>query len=414
MSVRSYLIALLVVLSVFRAAPARADDRDDAKREFAAGQAADKAKDWQGALEHYLAAYDKLPHPFALYNIGNDYEQLGNLREAAHYYQRYVEASPDSADRERVTRLLGELRLRPAKLVVRSIPGGAGVTVDGTAVGPTPYTGTVRGGVHHIGVEQNGLHQEQDVTADYGEPIDVTLRLGGSPGVRGRNNFVPPPTPDGPTGTIMVRGTPGAMVTVDELAAGVTPVAVPVTPGAHQVRVTQFGYQDFDQTAIVTAGMVTEVNAPLQRGSGPNGTGPVIQLGYFVGLDGGADVKGAGALFEFEFGFRISSYEGLFAVGKLGSTTAVDFGLRWNIVKGRFTPFLGAGYTYADGGAGYQLDAGLRYDFARSDTYGFSLLATAGVRFLQDISTTDSMGNVTMSTGTVVPITLSLVATKFR
>jgi PEGA domain len=408
-SARQLLAAIGLVLLL--AWPARADDRDDAKREFAAGQAADKHQDWQGALEHYLAAYEKLAHPFALYNIGNDYEQLNNLREAAHYYQRYVDASPDSADRERVTKLLAELKTRPSKVIIRSIPGGASVSIDDKPAGNAPYTASLRGGVHHVIVEQNGLVQEQDVTVEFGEPQDITLKLAG--GGNNRRNFVPPP-PGGPTGTIMVRGTPsGARVTIDELAAGVTPVAVPVTPGAHQVRVTQFGYQDFDQTAIVTPGMVTEVDAPLQRGSGALGNGPMIQLGYLVGLDGGADVRGAGALVEFEFGFRVSSYEGIIGIGKLGSTTAVDLGIRWNVLSGRFTPFLGAGYTFIDGGAGYELAGGLRLDFARTESYGFSLLATASARFV-DITTTDSTGASISGSGVIVPITLSLIATKFR
>jgi len=75
------------------------DTREEARREFTLGQEADKRKDWAKAIEHYLRANDLVSHPFTMFNIATDYERLGRLREAATWYERYIEATPDEADK---------------------------------------------------------------------------------------------------------------------------------------------------------------------------------------------------------------------------------------------------------------------------------------------------------------------------
>src|SRR5262245_22322812 len=54
-AVRFLVIVSLIAMTVL---PVRADDREDARRAFAAGQAADKRGAWQEAIEHYLRAND--------------------------------------------------------------------------------------------------------------------------------------------------------------------------------------------------------------------------------------------------------------------------------------------------------------------------------------------------------------------
>ena len=167
------------------AAPARADDRaarDEARREFAAGQAADKTGDWQGAIEHYLRAYDRVAHPFTLYNIAADYEHLGRLREAALWYQRYLDASPTATNRDAVQARIAELAARPAPLRVRSPTDRLTVTIDGAPAGVTPLTTSVRGGPHRVVAERDGRRAERTVEAAYGEPLDVELVLRPSTG----------------------------------------------------------------------------------------------------------------------------------------------------------------------------------------------------------------------------------------
>ncbi len=197
MRIGSLVLAVLVV-SGLCARGVRADERDDARAAFAAGEAADRAKDWRGAIEQYLHAYELVPHPFAMFNIATDYERLGQLREASTWYQRYLEAAPTSPDHAKVAQTLGELRTRPGTITVRSLPDGATVSIDGGNVGTTPYTGMIKGGSHRIIVASGTQIEHRDITTEYGDPIDVVVNLGGA------------------SGELVVTSVPeGALVTVD-------------------------------------------------------------------------------------------------------------------------------------------------------------------------------------------------------
>ena len=167
-------LVLVALGTAARADNATLDVREEARREFADGQAADKRKDWAQAIEHYLRANDLVTHPFAMFNIATDYERLGRLREAATWYERYVEATPDEADKAKVQKLLAELVARPGTLTVRSVPDGAQVWVDGGYAGTTPYSGHIKGGAHKVSTRLAGRQpDERDVTVEYGDRKSV-------------------------------------------------------------------------------------------------------------------------------------------------------------------------------------------------------------------------------------------------
>jgi len=374
--------ALLCFLALVAAtAPARADDREDARREFAAGQAADKQKDWQTAIEHYLRANELVPHPFAIYNIATDYERLGKLREAATWYARYLEASPDSPDRDKVQKLMGDLRQRPATITVRSIPDGATVIIDGRPAGPTPFSGPIRGGGHRIAVEKDGQRDEREVSVEYGEPADVQFTLRGA------------------SGTLAVQGVPaGAQVSVDGMPAGAMPVQLIVQPGPHRVRVTEYGYTPYDVAVDVQPNATTPVIAQLQRGGlGTYGALPGLQIAYFAGGAAGADLKGSGALILAELGVTASRYDVSVRVGKGGGGTSVDLLLRWMLAKARIAPFVAFGYSFANGGQGYEAVGGLRFEVAKS----IALLVESGLRYH---ATTTTTGTTDSATSLIVPL----------
>jgi tetratricopeptide (TPR) repeat protein len=102
--------ALVVAVIAASATPAFADIRGLAREEFALGEAADEQRDWRTALEHYLRANDLVSHENAIFNIAREYERLGELRKAARWYERYLEAAPDPPDRERVVAILARLK----------------------------------------------------------------------------------------------------------------------------------------------------------------------------------------------------------------------------------------------------------------------------------------------------------------
>ena len=339
---RPLLCLVAAVLMIARSA--HADDReavrDEARKAFAEGQEADKAEDWETAIEHYLHANELVPHHFALYNIARDYERLGQLREAATWYQRYVEAAPPSPDRDRVGRLIGELKLRPSKLTVTSMPAGARVTIDGKRAGVTPFTAPVKGGDHRVGVELGGQRDERDVTLEFGEPdtVELTLQVGGTGGSTGAV---------GSEGILVVRGQPqNALVTIDEVPAGTLPMSVPIAAGVHRIKVTSYGFSDYETTATVVRGGEMPVNVSLTRAPGSVDPAHAFQVGYMIGFGGGADLRGNGALVLADFGVRFGPGDICVRIGKALGLTAIDLVGRWALTKTRLAPYLGIGWSY--------------------------------------------------------------------
>jgi hypothetical protein len=369
------------------------DTREEARREFTLGQEADKRKDWAKAIEHYLRANDLVSHPFTMFNIATDYERLGRLREAATWYERYIEATPDEADKAKVAKLLRDLSARPGSLTVRSTPNGAQVWVDGGYVGTTPYSGHIKGGPHKVSTRLEGQEaDERDVNIEFGEPVILQVALRGAAGM------------------LVVLGSPqGAMVHVDGMPAGTMPARLQLAPGQHRITVSHYGFSTFETVATVAPGGNTPVKVRLAKALGtfeptppPGGGGQKLDFGYVIGAGGGGDVRGEGELYMVEFGTRVSQYDASIRVGKALDETAVDFIVRYHLTKGPFSPFVGGGYSYITGGFGYQVIGGLRFDISRSPGIGVSIIAESGMRWfsrkteLNDVTATEM--------GTLVPI----------
>ncbi len=405
-------LLFLVVVVVLASGTARADNREEARREFTQGQQADKDKDYQSAIEHYLRAYELVPHHFALYNIATAYERLGQLRESAQWFARYLDEAPQSLVKERreVEKLILELKLRPAKLTVNTYPPGARVLIDGQPVGVTPYTKPIRGGGHRVRVELEGQREERDVVLEYAEPqtIEVTLNVKVRPtsggGVRPPDHVQPiHTTPQSSTsGVLRVTGAPaGALVAIDDQVVGRMGGEFHVEPGRHDLKVTMYGYQTYDQEFSVTTGQATSLEVNLSPGtSAPVPVADRPLFGYYAGGVLGVDMRGEGAQYMGELGYRIFTFDLGVRVGKAASRTTLDVVFRWSVLKAKLTPFVIAGYSasaaVADDGStsgsssgGYLFGGGLRYDVVRSESSAVSLLAESGLRILASPSSTD-------------------------
>lgn len=398
----------LVVIAVVASGTARADNREEARKEFTAGQQADKDKDYQTAIEHYLRAYELVPHHFALYNIATAYERLGQLRESAQWFERYLDEAPQSLVKERreVEKLILELKLRPAKLTVKTTPPGARVLIDNQPVGVTPYTRAIRGGGHRVRVELEGQREERDVVLEYAEPQSIEVTLDVRERVPDRTtggNTTQPTIRTAPqtttSGMLRVTGSPeGALVAIDDQVVGRVGGEFHVEPGTHNLKVTKYGFQAHDQEFTVTTGQSTDVAVELKPGtSQPTTTTPML-FGYYAGGTVGADIRGTGAQYMFEFGYRITVLDIGLRLGKASGKTGLDVVFRWSILKTKLTPFISAGYSAVsssdDSGSssslsGYFVSGGLRYDVVRSDSSAVSILAESGLRFLPTTSMSD-------------------------
>ena len=359
---------------------AHADDREIARTEFAAGQQADKDQDYAGAIEHYMEANRRKPHPFAVYNIAADYERLGQLREAARWYEQYLQTAPSGPERDKVARDLPLLRTKPSSLSVRSIPAGARVRIDNRNAGATPLNITLPGGDHHVVIDRDADHDERDVTLEFGEPNDVLFTLSGTPG------------------TAFVYGSPtGAYVAIDNITIGALPATVQLPAGPHTVRVTASGYSTFETGTNIEPGQTAKVEAHLQRDLGAIDIGtttPRLPLRYALGGVGGVALSSNDPIVLGRLAIQYSQYEAGFTLGLSGKSTEFGVGFRWYILPSVVSPFISIGYSWGGVGFGYDVNAGLRWDVSRG-ALGFAVLASGGIHtYVSSDGTGDASGLV--------------------
>lgn len=137
-------------------------------------------------------------------------------------------------------------------LTVSSTPGGALLSLDGTQLGTTPYTGTVASGDHVLLLALSGYN---DYSATVTVPENGSMR--GSYTLVAASRVSPlAATGVAATGALVVTSDPpGAAVTLDGTAAGTTPLNLTsVSEGDHTVTVSLAGYADQSATITVPAG----------------------------------------------------------------------------------------------------------------------------------------------------------------
>lgn len=136
-----------------------------------------QAHAYEQALANFLEAYDKLPSPKILLNIGSTLRDMGRLADAANTYQRYLGDPATGPERvAEVKKLLLELDQQLTLLTVRVQPKGSELSIDG---GPFITVGSalvarVRPGIHMVRVRKGDAIGEVTVNGFEGEIKDVT------------------------------------------------------------------------------------------------------------------------------------------------------------------------------------------------------------------------------------------------
>lgn len=95
--------------------PALADARTEARAHFKKGMEAIAAGKYEDGIAELEKAYQILPHPNVLYNIGRAYAELGDLERSVEYFKRYLETNPQ--DKEETLAIVRGLegRIKAAK-----------------------------------------------------------------------------------------------------------------------------------------------------------------------------------------------------------------------------------------------------------------------------------------------------------
>lgn len=207
------LLAALLVLFGATARTARADDDSAAQTRFKSAAQAYREARYKEAIDLFLEANRLEPHPELIFNVGQAYEKLGDVPNALRSLRDYLRLAPTAKDRPTVELSIKNLeqRLREKgiqQVSVFSAPAGATVTVDGRAVGATPWTGELAPGRHIVVLKHPGYPdaaKEFVLTSDRSMDLDIALGIpGASAAVRtasidaAAKDAVPPPV-EGPT-----------------------------------------------------------------------------------------------------------------------------------------------------------------------------------------------------------------------
>jgi hypothetical protein len=228
------------------------------------------------------------------------------------YYARYLESSPDGANRREASSWLRKLRgtAQPSakgaqgRLVIAVNVPDAKLLLNGRAVAGLPHAADVAPGKHRVEVTAEGYapyQQEIEVSADETVPVSINLARAAS--------------------RIEVRGLSGSEVLIDGTRVGTLPSpGFFVASGRHWVEVRQRGYYtlrqavdcaaDAPQTVELMASPTTRRTASwVLVGVGAAATLTSGVLGYLA-LRKQADAQalqdqpGAGPAFERELGAR--------------------------------------------------------------------------------------------------------------
>ena len=153
------------------------------------------------------------------------------------------------------------------RIVVRSVPSGALVTIDGRRAGETPLTLRDQAlGSHAVQVAHRGYVPEtRKITLTSRAPaqtVSVSLKAGASQGASAGTGAA-----SAKTGSIYADTKPrSARVVIDGRAYGTTPVLVPqLPPGTHTVRLEMDGYAPSSTSVTVRAGEQSRVSVSLIR-----------------------------------------------------------------------------------------------------------------------------------------------------
>ena len=173
------------------------------------------------------------------------------------------------------------------RLVIKSTPAGAGVTVNGKWRGRTPLTmDALQFGVYAVRLVQTGYTvSRDDITLSADDPartLSITMqrnRSASAPSARGAaserarsGNAAPEASrpavnPSKYAGTIYVDSNPrGARVLIDGRLMGTTPASIPDIPiGSHVVRLELTDHKVWTSATRVSAGQQARVTGSLER-----------------------------------------------------------------------------------------------------------------------------------------------------
>jgi outer membrane receptor for ferrienterochelin and colicin len=308
------------------ATPARADDlADEADLKFRIGAEAFQRGDYRAALEKFLESNRLVPNRNVTYNVARCYEELRQFPEAYRYFAQALAGETDEAARARISGALDQIGKHVAVLEVESDPPGATLFVERRDLGPrgtAPVALGLRPGSYRVLAELPGYYPAEAVVNGLEpgkrrqialrlEPVLGGVRVGGA--ARGASIIVDDPSRAAtcvapcqlelapgrhrlflrregyqPTehdvdvrakqetplsvqlvplsGQLVISSDePGALVELDGVARGFTPLVLSAQVGAHDLRVSAAGFKVVRRSVQVHAAREQRIELELTQ-----------------------------------------------------------------------------------------------------------------------------------------------------
>ncbi len=156
-----------------------------AKRYVKKAKKAYTKQKWDDAIAAFELAYNNVPTPKFLFNIGRCYEKAGDLYNAMDYTQQFVDLTPAGEEREDAEEMAEMLQQRLKKtsgeLSVVSSPPGATVRLTGESkklTGKTPFKRWLEAGEWKLKVTlTDHKAHEKEISIALGEAMEALVQL---------------------------------------------------------------------------------------------------------------------------------------------------------------------------------------------------------------------------------------------
>lgn len=190
------------------------------------------------------------------------------VRSGVHQFRVYKEGFETLQGEVEVSGIPGAPIPVKLRFLLRSVPTGAEVIMDGNPVGVTDLAIDLKPGVPHTFEFRKDGYQSAEFRAnipvDVSEPIPiVTLRPAGAPPPEEIWSGEEPPPPE--YGAIQVTSMPDAQVYLDGEFQGETPLTIrKVLVGGYVITLSREGYRDMRKTVYVKKDETARVAGELK------------------------------------------------------------------------------------------------------------------------------------------------------
>lgn len=270
-------LVLVAAVGTAHAQPGPAPGGDDpktveARSHFQNGVKLYSAKNWQGALAEFDAAYKLKPGPSSLKNIALCQKELFRYTDAIDTLKKALDrhaAEMSEAEQKSVRDAIAELGALVGSIVVRVVPADARVLLDGRPLDRSELGASIRlnTGEHVLTADAPGHARVARTIRVAGGQKDVAVDL-----TLSQNAGMVAVTSKDPKAAIAIDGKPLAFSTWRG----------PLEPGRHYVQVYRDGFKQFEQYFMVEVGKTVAIEAALTKDERPPPSKPVDQRGFYA------------------------------------------------------------------------------------------------------------------------------------